>query len=257
MTTGMRQADHMEAIFAQYVAARFDSVANKAYYDFWCARILGQIPRTTNGGVFLELMCGTGELLARLNAGPEVRKVGIDLTLRLLAYGAARHQRFGQFVCGDARRLPIGDESIHVIVIQGGLHHVVNDLEDVFSEIGRVLVPGGILVCAEPCNDNPCVRLVRHLVYRTFKIFDPTTERGLRRNELITSLAKAGLTMERLEPFGYIGFALIANTDVLPWFRRLRWKPAIQMLLWADDVLSRTPVVRGLGWLCIFRARKQ
>jgi ubiquinone/menaquinone biosynthesis C-methylase UbiE len=256
MTTRMRQADHMEAIFAQYVAARFDSVANKAYYDFWCARILGQIPRTANG-VFVELMCGTGELLARLDAGLKVRKVGIDLTLRLLAYGAVRHQCFGQFVCGDARRLPLGDESIHVILIQGGLHHVANDLEDVFSEIGRVLVPGGILVCAEPCNDNPCVRFVRQLLYRTFKIFDPTTERGLHKNELGTALAKVGLTMQRFEPFGYIGFALIANTDVLPWFRRLCWKPAIRMLIWADDVLSRTPGVRDLGWLCIFRARKQ
>ncbi len=252
----MKQDEHMEEIFEKYVSARFDSVANKAYYDYICAEILNTIGPTMSSGLFLELMCGTGELMARYSTPPTVRKVGLDLTSRMLAHGSKHHAGAGQFVCGDARRLPFADATVQVIVIQGGLHHVARHLDEVLKEIGRVLAPNGKLVCIEPCNDNWIVAAIRWCVYQTFKIFDPAEERGLRRGELETGLSKAGLVMEQYRPVGYAAFALIGNTDVLPWCYHLRWQPAIRFLIWSDDVLARVPVVRRLGWLCLFRARK-
>lgn len=246
----------MEAIFEKYVSARFDSVANRAYLDFWCEKVLDQVPHELQSGVFLELLCGTGELLARLEMRPGLSKLGIDLTLRMLVYGATRHDDVGHFVCADARQLPLADNSVNVIAIQGGLHHVANYLEIAISEIARVLAPGGVLVCTEPCNDNVLIRLIRGLVYKTFKIFDPTSERGLRQTELRQALVNSGMSMEDFQPFGYIGFALIGNTDVLGLLRKLRWRPVINFLIWSDDVLARLPAVRRLAWLCIFRARK-
>ena len=231
-------------------------MANKMYYEFWCREVLAEIRPKQESGVFLELMCGTGELMARYQTVPEVRKFGIDLTMRLLAYGMAHHGDIGQFVCADARRLPLADHSVDVIAIQGGLHHVANDLDTVISEIGRVLVPGGVLVCTEPCNDNPLVRGMRRIAYKLFKIFDPSTERGLYRQELRNAMANANLSLEVFRPFGYLGFALIANTDVLGVFHNLRWWLAIRFLIWTDETLARLPAVRHLAWLCIFRARK-
>ncbi len=252
----MNQAEHMEQIFDRYVAARFDSVANKAYYDFWCDRVLSQVRPEARSGVFLELMCGTGELITRFDAPPGVRKLGIDLTHRMLSYGASRHGVVGQFVCGDARRLPLADASIRTIVIQGGLHHVAHDLLTVIAEIGRVLTPGGILVCTEPCDDHWAVRSIRRIVYRCFKIFDAESESGLRRSELSAAFQAAGLTLEEFQPFGYVGYALIGNTDVLGLCRNLQWPPAVRFLVWLDAVLQRLPVLSRLAWLCILRARK-
>jgi hypothetical protein len=52
-------------------------------------------------------------------------------------------------------------------------------------------------------------------VYYFFKIFDAESERGLRRSELRAALPEAGLVLEEFQPFGYVGYALIANTGVL------------------------------------------
>jgi hypothetical protein len=72
----MNQAEHMEEIFDRYVAARFDSAASRAYYEFWCDRVLSLARSEAHSGVFLELICGTGELLARFDAKPALRKLG-------------------------------------------------------------------------------------------------------------------------------------------------------------------------------------
>lgn len=53
----------------------------------------------------------------------------------------------------DICRLSFADRSLKAIYANGVLHHV-NDLERCFSEIQRVLIPGGVLVCNEP-SSNP------------------------------------------------------------------------------------------------------
>jgi ubiquinone/menaquinone biosynthesis C-methylase UbiE len=115
-------------------------------------------PRETN---VVELFCGRGNglhALARLG----FRNIeGVDLSPRLLA------EYTGQARCsvGDCRELPFADQSKDAAIVQGGLHHLPllpDDLERVFAELKRVLLPSGQVVFVEPWL-TPFLRFV-HVV---------------------------------------------------------------------------------------------
>lgn len=96
-------------------------------------------------GIVLDLCCATGEHL--LTIAPEIdRGIGLDFTERYLheARGDARGGNV-DFLCGDAKRLPIGDGSIALVYSFSSLY-AIPDVGRVLAEIGRVLRPGGIAV---------------------------------------------------------------------------------------------------------------
>lgn len=61
----------------------------------------------------------------------------------------------------DAHKLLFKDNSFDVVFGKGILHHL--ELELAFSEIKRVLKPGGMMVFLEPLNINPFSKLFRNL----------------------------------------------------------------------------------------------
>jgi len=105
----------------------------------------------------VELFCGRGNGLAALGELGFTRVEGVDLSPSLLASyrGPARVH------LADCRKLPFGDRSKDVLVVQGGLHHLesLGDVEAVLREAKRVLRPGGRFVAVEPWL-TPFLRLV-------------------------------------------------------------------------------------------------
>jgi len=92
----------------------------------------------------LEIGCGLGtDLFQFARAGARV--TGLDLTPQSVSL--ARH-RFetegvaGNFLAGDAENLPFPDEQFDVVYSFGVLHHTP-DTQRAFSEVRRVLRPGG------------------------------------------------------------------------------------------------------------------
>ena len=83
---------------------------------------------------------------------------GIDMTPQMLgkARGAAEQMGAGnlEFVEGEIERLPFPDASFDV-VISNGVIDLVPDKEAVFSEIHRVLVPGGRIQVADVTIQSP------------------------------------------------------------------------------------------------------
>jgi len=74
---------------------------------------------------------------------------GVDISERL----ASSYDGAGQIHVADCRRLPFQSNSKDLIIVQGGLHHLVKipeDLDLVLSEVRRVLSPEGKLVMVEP-----------------------------------------------------------------------------------------------------------
>lgn len=112
----------------------------------------------------MELFCGRGSGLRALEAMGFTRLEGVDLSANLLS----RYDGTARLCQGDCRSLHCEDKSRDIIVVHGGLHHLVNlpgDLEKVFSEVHRVLTDNGIFAFTEPWP-TPFLRMV-HAVCRT------------------------------------------------------------------------------------------
>ena len=96
-----------------------------------------------------ELFCGRGNGLVALERLGFKALQGADVSEALIS------QYRGAATChvADCRDVPFGERSLHVAIVQGGLHHLPklpDDLERVFKEVSRVLVPGGKFVVVEP-----------------------------------------------------------------------------------------------------------
>jgi arsenite methyltransferase len=112
------------------------------------------------GEQVLDLGCGAGtdSLVAEQMVGPDGRVTGIDMTPEMLAKARAATAEMGQqnveFVAREAEALAFEDESFDV-VISNGVIDLIPDKDAVFSELHRVLRPGGRIQIADVTIENP------------------------------------------------------------------------------------------------------
>jgi SAM-dependent methyltransferase len=99
-------------------------------------------------GAWLDLSCGPGVFTrAMASANPGDWVVGLDISRAMLDVAARRVHGYGNIglVRADAHDLPFAGESFTGVNNAGALH-AYDDAEAVWSEIIRVLSPGGIYV---------------------------------------------------------------------------------------------------------------
>jgi len=212
------------------------------------------VPDLPGSAVVLDCMSGAGELgrvIANRVAALHLTDLSIDM-LELVDPGAGATVR----TCADARFLPYRSESFDAVFVRGGLHHVYQNHSSVLSEIYRVLRPGGWFVCSEPCDDNWLVRTTRRVMYHLSDQFEPEDERGFSHREIVDAFTQARFRNIKLSPFGYSGYALMGNTDVLPIFRRIRSRVIIDALIRFDEISPRIWLWRQLALCCIIRGQK-
>jgi arsenite methyltransferase len=106
------------------------------------------------GETVLDLGCGAGTdlLIAAQMAGPSGRAIGIDITPSMVERARRSAAEMGldnvEVQEGLIEQLPLPDQSVDV-VISNGVIDLVPDKDAVFSEIKRVLKPGGRLQVAD------------------------------------------------------------------------------------------------------------
>jgi arsenite methyltransferase len=106
------------------------------------------------GETVLDLGCGAGTdlLIAAQMAGKNGRAIGIDLTPSMVKRARESAAEMGlenvEVHEGMIESIPLPDESVD-IVISNGVIDLVPDKDAVFSEIKRVLRPGGRLQIAD------------------------------------------------------------------------------------------------------------
>jgi arsenite methyltransferase len=101
---------------------------------------------------------GTDSLVAAQMVGPTGSVTGIDMTPEMLEKSRAAAAQMGlgnvTFMEADAERLPFEEASFNV-VISNGVIDLIPDKSAVFSEIFRVLVPGGRIQVADVTIQEP------------------------------------------------------------------------------------------------------
>ncbi len=143
-------------------------------YDRRWARYVAQTTAATlrrlapaPGETLLDVGCGTGVLLAAVQAIPGIHAVGADLSPEMLGVAHARvaPSRLTPSLVGagaratiilvaaDAAALPFGGAAFDAVVSNSALHFTL-DPYATLAEWRRVLRPGGRLVVTDWCTDG-------------------------------------------------------------------------------------------------------
>jgi SAM-dependent methyltransferase len=216
-----------------------------AYLD---QALLGAIGTAPLGSV-AEICCGRGEAFPLL--GDRIaRGIGVDISVTMVEAARRAHPAADLvFVQGDATRLPLADDAFDAVFMLGGIHHV-NDRAALFREIARILKPGGHFYFREPVSDLWLWRGLRAVIYRLSPTLDHLTERPLRYDETAPFLTAAGLQLTRWRTYGFFGFCILMNSDVLIFNRLFRFIPGIRGITRAfarfDDWITSRWTRRGL-----------
>jgi SAM-dependent methyltransferase len=159
--------------------------------------------------------------------------------------------------------LPVGDSEYDIVYTANTIHHVTNR-RAMFSEMRRVLKPGGRFYSIDPIAYNPAINLYRRMA--TEVRTPDEAPLGLRD----VALAREYFSDVRCRMFWIATLALFGKYFLLDrvhpnadryWKRILKENPSSlwwwRPLLWADEYLTRIPGIRWLAWNVVVTGRKQ
>jgi SAM-dependent methyltransferase len=146
------------------------------------------------GETVVDLGSGAGidALIAARAVGPEGHVIGVDMTPEMLdkarANAAAAGVRQVQFRAGRLEALPVDDGIVDAIT-SNCVINLVPDKSKVFSEIARVLKPGGRLVISDVMLDGD----LPDAIVEDVTAYVGCVAGAIRRDDYLAMLSNAGL----------------------------------------------------------------
>ena len=253
-----RQRIHYDKVASKYVE-NLDYPHTIEYLDYLDKKFIKQIDNVDLSDV-AEICCGHGELLSLLKR-TDIRGVGVDISTNMLECAQEKHGNSKNFIFvqGDATQLPFQDEQFSSVFMFGGIHHVP-DRVSLFSEISRILKPGGRFYFREPVSDFFLWRWLRSIIYTVSPALDAETERPLLWAETVPLLEKSGFKLRTWKTYGFFGFCVFMNSDVLVFNRLFRFIPGIRTITrfaaYIDDLTVKFPGLSKAGLQVIGVAEK-
>jgi SAM-dependent methyltransferase len=104
----------------------------------------------------LDLACGAGIGTSYLLRAGARSCTGVDVSQEAVNF-ASEHYPGPRFLLGDGLNIPLGDESVDVVVSFETMEHV-SDQSRFLAECYRVLIPGGVFVGSTP--HDPVLRWI-------------------------------------------------------------------------------------------------
>jgi SAM-dependent methyltransferase len=135
-------------LFVGYPKEQLDAIPETAVESFAGVGYPFGVGRVQKGSRVLDIGSGSGTdiLIASLLVGPSGRVFGLDMTPAMLNKARTNATKMGashvELLKGNAEEIPLPDASVDVVTSNGVLN-LVPDKPRCFSEIFRVLRPGG------------------------------------------------------------------------------------------------------------------
>ncbi|MFC4777559.1 demethylmenaquinone methyltransferase [Paenibacillus sp. GCM10023252] len=155
MITDSNSKEHVHDVF-ENIAPKYDlmnDLLSFRMHKLWRGFTMKKM-NVQPGQSALDLCCGTCDwTIALAQASGTGQVVGLDFSQNMLDHGALKVSKHGlgtqiTLVQGNAMSLPFEDHSFDYVTIGFGLRNVP-DIEQVLSEMKRVVKPGGQVVCLE------------------------------------------------------------------------------------------------------------
>lgn len=206
-----------------------------------------ELSKDAHLGQVVELCCGSGEafelLGSRVSCG-----IGVDVSTAMLDVALQKHgDKKLIFIQADVTMLPLKNERFDSVFILGGIHHV-NDRRRLFQEVFRILKSGGKFYYREPVSDFFLWRWLRHVIYKISPALDEKNERPLLYSETVPLLEEVGFQHKVWKTYGFFGYCLLMNSDVLVFNRIFRYIPYIRLftkfMVKLDDFVVRIPILK-------------
>lgn len=237
------QHDHFEVLHDKYQDHYFDRYSNYYREKIIIAKIKNELKKSDD---ILEIGCGGGSnfrtfsKLGLING----KYFAIDISPKAV-------ENFNEMVSDNEKKyyasvanfaepnLNLGGK-FSLILFGGVLHHMTNDLEEVFKNIDTHLEKHGCVIFIEPNADF--LNSIRKIWYKVSDNFDHTNERALTAKEIHSFAKQNNLQLDELIYFGSIGFFLILQSMILKtpkWFKRATYIPLTTFDLWIEKVKSK------------------
>lgn len=110
---------------------------DRAFIDRW-----RQVIGNWNDKIVVDIGCGPGNVFAALGGHPQ-RLIGVDISFSGLQMAATLGY---EPLLADAQALPLRSAIADVVVMNATLHHC-DDMAAALREAGRLVKPGGLLIC--------------------------------------------------------------------------------------------------------------